>query len=64
MQQAVANGGVCPQILPSSATGEYLIHANHNYQEFPLRINSSDLRQFGTDFNDERFKLVFTLCLQ
>ena len=59
LQPTIVNGGVCPQIFPLSATGEYLIHANYDYQpETPLRINSSDLTQFRTDFEGGRFMYV------
>jgi hypothetical protein len=49
------NGQECPQIFPSSATGEYLIHSNYDYQDPPLRINSSDLRLFRANFEEDRF---------
>ena len=54
-ESTVINGGVCPQIFPSSATGEYLVHVNYDYQQTPLRINSSDLTQFRNDFENDRF---------
>lgn len=56
LQTTIINGGMCPQIFPSSATGEYLIHVNYNYQQNPLRINSSHLNQFRDDFNNNRFQ--------
>ena len=62
---ANSSGSVCPQIFPSpsSSTGEYLIHTNHDYAESPLRITSSNLTQFIGDFEDGRFKLVILLVL-
>ena len=56
LQPTIISGGVCPQISPSPATGEYLIHVNYDYQQNPLRINSSDLSQFRDDFNNNRFQ--------
>ena len=55
IESTVVNGNVCPQIFPSSATGEYLIHVNYDYQQTPLRINSSNLTQFRANFEDNRF---------